>query len=807
MAHLLKSGMILDGRYRIDRMLGEGGFGITYAAENVRIGLKVAIKEFFWHDHSTRNIDESPCVSFLRAEDRESFQAQKDRFLKEARILRDFSSLAGIVHILDYFEENNTAYIVMEYVEGVTLNQYLAGHGGQMEAEAVLRRMLPVIDSLDQIHKSGVIHRDISPDNIMVTPEGELKIIDFGAARQILSDQTPMTAITKACYAPSEQYDKNGRQGPWTDVYALCATLYRCVTGAPPESAIQRMFLDELKAPSQLGIAIAPACEEVIMKGLQLRPEKRWQGMDELAKAVRDALPHPPPPPPPIPRGLIIGLLAGLLCVALALGIWGWRRYGETHKFRGIETERIRFEATEDTTAAEFAAVPEELRKRLEAFVEKDNYILTVNGDSILLTLPLSTFENREIWNVITEHFSKLVPEKGTYIRYEMKANWEDPAHSMIAGQNQVLPDALEGPAVMIRYNWDDSLTRGQRANLIVDFKTRLDTLGVPYAFGSAYGNDDSIMIRIGTDRMGEPVLNILGESYWPFDFTSLPNSSFDEVPDSYSVPLEIIKSDASPSGLLFCEQSDSSRESLKNYTQSMAEIGLDRIYLVDSERKPIAYTVVSAPITDGKLAFQDFCLKGLSSIGPDNGWLLEYYDTVVNKTKLPTKCSLNAVQYVDADGNISLEDVEIDYGITYTGDIDDAQALRNKLQSLEAKYGFTLKENDDFWLFLDLPLDDSLPENIAAKLPAILAVISDGARIFQKDVFIVVSEEQQDDKYIYSRSRFIISTSYEYDKNRFTNTCSMSVWGDVLEPWQESIERWWEEFDPSSYGIEKSKY
>ena len=104
------------------------------------------------------------------------------------------------------------------------------------------------------------------------------------AARQILSDQTPMTAITKACYAPSEQYDKNGRQGPWTDVYALCATLYRCVTGAPPESAIQRMFLDELKAPSQLGIAIAPACEEVIMKGLQLRPEKRWQSMDELAQ-------------------------------------------------------------------------------------------------------------------------------------------------------------------------------------------------------------------------------------------------------------------------------------------------------------------------------------------------------------------------------------------------------------------------------------------------------------------------------------------------------------------------------------------
>ena len=805
MQHLLKSGMILDGRYRIDHMLGEGGFGITYAAENIRIGLKVAIKEFFWHDHSTRNIDESPNVFFLHTEDKDSFQIQKDRFLKEARILRDFSNLTGIVHILDYFEENDTAYIVMEYVEGVTLSQYLADHGGQMETEALLHRMLPLIDSLDQIHRSGVIHRDISPDNIMVTPDGTLKIIDFGAARQVISEKTQYTAITKACYTPCEQYDANGHQGPWTDVYALCATFYTCICGSPPQGAIQRMFLDELKAPSDLEVTILPAYEAIIMKGLQLRPEKRWQSMDELAKAIRAALPEEKPPSTNH-RGLIIGLLAGLLCIAVAMGIWGWRRYDTTHKFRGIETEQIRFEATEDTTAAEFAAAPAELRNRLEGFVGKDNYLLTIDGDSMLLTLPLSAFENREIFDVILEHFSKLVPEKGTNIRYEMKANWEDPAHSMIAGQNQVLPEALEGPTIMAQYDWDDSLTRGQRANLIVDFKARLDSLGTPYAFGSAYGNDDSIMFRIGMDRIGDPVLNTIGESAYQLEFTALPDNSYESVPGSFNDSLEFIETESIPTGLRFSAQYDSSREDLQNYTQAMAECGLDKIYLIDKKRNPVAYTVFSAPISDGILSFQDFCLRNISSIESDNIWLLEYYDTVVNKTKLPATCSLTALQYIAADGSIPLEDMEIKYGIAYA-DTDTSQALREKLHLLEEKHGFTLKEGMDFWLFMDLPLDETLPENITAKLPALLADISDGQTIYPKKIYIIASEEKDDSQNIYLRSRFVIGTSYDSLEDRFENLISKHVWGDAIEPWRESIEQWWEEFDPSPYGIGKSQY
>ena len=821
MEHSLNSGMVLDGRYRIDRVLGEGGFGITYAAENIRIGLRVAIKEFFWHDHSTRDIAVSPCVSLSRAEDKAVFESQKERFLKEARILRDFSSLAGIVHIHDYFEENDTAYIVMEHVEGVTLGHYLADHGEQMDPEILLRRMLPLIDSLEQIHRSGVIHRDISPDNIMVTPSGDLKLIDFGAARQVRSNGPQLTTITKACYAPCEQYDKNGHQGAWTDVYALCATLYRCVTGAPPESALQRMFLDELKSPSQMGTDIAPAYEQIIMKGLQLQPEKRWQSMEELSKAIHAALPKPDPSPNPY--GLLIGLLACLLCVALALGIWGWRRYDATHKFRGIETEWIRFEATKDTTAAEFAAAPEELRKRLEAFVGKDNYILTVDGDSMLLTLPLSAFDGREIWDVIGEHFSKLVPDKGTLIRYEYKANWEDPAHSMIAGINQVKPEALEGPTVMLRYDWNDPLTRGQRANLIVDFKARVDSLGVPYAFGSAYGNDDSIMLRIGLDRVGEPVLNTIGKTDNDIlQFTALPQSSYDAL--NFNASMEFTERDGVPTGLRFSvtydsprvelagqtsmilkpQTVDSPREDLEGYTRRMTEHGLNVIYLIDKERNPIARMDISGPITDGALEFRDFYLEGISSIAPEHQWLLEYYDTVLNKTKLPDECSLSGVQYLDADGHVSLKGVESDYGLAYVKQ-DTCRALREKLQALEKEHDFVLKEDSRFWLFLNLPLDDSLPGKIAAKLPALLADISDGQQVFSKDIYIIASDEQSDDQSVSNRNRIVISTDYSPVENRFENKCSMIAWGDAIKPWRESIARWWEAFDLSPYGLEKS--
>ena len=300
--HILPKDTLLDERYQIESLLGEGGFGITYAARNIRLDSKVAIKELFWRNHCARDVSVSPKVELLRQEDDPVFQQQKERFLREARMIRDFSNRSDIARVLDYFEANDTAYIVMEYVEGETLGAYIAAHG-PLDAEDAFRRFLPLVKSLSFIHGSGVIHRDISPDNIMVQPDGSLKLIDFGAAREFTAMGGEMhSVIAKDSYAPPEQYDRNGNLGPWTDVYALCATIYTCITNQPPVSSMQRMFLDELRIPSELQPNMDGKYVAVVMRGLELSAAKRWQSMSELAKAMQDVLPAPlPPSPPPLP--------------------------------------------------------------------------------------------------------------------------------------------------------------------------------------------------------------------------------------------------------------------------------------------------------------------------------------------------------------------------------------------------------------------------------------------------------------------------------------------------------------------------
>lgn len=282
--HCLRKGTRLIGRYTIEKVLGQGGFGITYLGIDELHEKKVAIKEFFPQGIVTRNIEYEDAVTVTFVGEKDNYNKGKEKFLKEARIMARFSKDEGIVKAQDFFEINNTAYIVMEYLEGITLKQYLR-ENERIEPEELLELFVSLIESLDEIHSQGLIHRDISPDNIMVLLGGKIKLMDFGAARDYTDfGEKSLSLILKPGYAPPEQYQTHGVQGPWTDIYALCATMYKCLTGENPPDAIERVMDDNLKEISEFGIPVSKQMEETIIKGMSISARNRYQNIEEFCE-------------------------------------------------------------------------------------------------------------------------------------------------------------------------------------------------------------------------------------------------------------------------------------------------------------------------------------------------------------------------------------------------------------------------------------------------------------------------------------------------------------------------------------------
>ena len=282
--YCLRKGTRLIGRYTVEGVLGQGGFGITYLGMDELHKKKVAIKEFFPQGIVTRNIEYEDTVTVTLVGEKENYDKGKERFLKEAQTMAMFSKDKGIVKALDFFEINNTAYIVMEYLEGVTLKQYLR-ENKRIDAEDLVELLVPLIEALDEIHSQGLIHRDISPDNIMVLPDGRIKLMDFGAARDYTEfGEKSLSIVLKPGYAPPEQYQTHGVQGPWTDIYALCATMYKCITGENPPDAIDRLVDDHLKKISAFRITVSPQIEEAIIKGMSVAAKDRYQNVGDFCE-------------------------------------------------------------------------------------------------------------------------------------------------------------------------------------------------------------------------------------------------------------------------------------------------------------------------------------------------------------------------------------------------------------------------------------------------------------------------------------------------------------------------------------------
>ncbi len=275
-----------QNRYLIGKALGEGGFGITYLAWDLQQGIKVAVKEYFPSGYVTRIAGGNQVIINSKQNQAASNRGLK-RFVEEARALAKIKNLPGVVSVRDFFSANGTAYIVMEFLDGMSLKKYLQRKGGKLAVDEILTIMRPVMESLTQVHKTGLIHRDISPDNILITKYNEVKLIDFGAAKYSNPDGRSLSIVLKQGFAPPEQYDSHGEQGPWTDVYALGVTIYFAITGTlPPESIRIMMGKETLKRPSELGVNILPGVENGLMKALAVDKKKRYQDVQSMINGL-----------------------------------------------------------------------------------------------------------------------------------------------------------------------------------------------------------------------------------------------------------------------------------------------------------------------------------------------------------------------------------------------------------------------------------------------------------------------------------------------------------------------------------------
>ena len=256
---------IINGRYELRSEIRRGGFGVTWYGWDKNLDMPVAVKEFSDPDPENRS-----------------------KFLREARTLAQFSGCRGIVNVRDFLETQDKVYMVMEYLDGEDLSTYV-DKKGRLSFEETMRLLTPVMDVLGKLHKANMLHRDVSPDNIRLTSDGEVKLLDFGSVSNMTSENLTRTVTVKPGYAPIEQYSGAAEQGPWTDVYSLCATIYKCITGRKPADSLVRSFRDEVELPSALGVQISPDEEAALMQGFSVRPEDRFSNIDAFRAALKAA--------------------------------------------------------------------------------------------------------------------------------------------------------------------------------------------------------------------------------------------------------------------------------------------------------------------------------------------------------------------------------------------------------------------------------------------------------------------------------------------------------------------------------------
>ena len=367
--HQLPMGTLLQNQYLVGKVLGQGGFGITYIGWDQHLSIPVAIKEYFPSSVVQRHSQLGTKIWLANGEDSQLFQKHSSRFLKEARVLAQLSEISEIVHIQNYFSQNDTAYIVMEYVQGTTLKEHLKKLGRPMTEEEALSAMEPVLKALQKVHDHGLIHRDISPDNIMLPAGGGIKLIDFGTVRYVDdSGKSKSTeTVLKPGFAPMEQYNSRGNLGTWTDVYAICATFHYLLTGKVPQDVHVRLEEGEALLALREKVGISEWLIQALEEGMKIRSSERIQTIadlyDQLYNKHPETAPHSAAGPAGSPKKKfpVLAVLSLIAAVAAAIFLLSATRKDSAPAVPAEPTESRSIQQTEAETTAATEAEPVDL--------------------------------------------------------------------------------------------------------------------------------------------------------------------------------------------------------------------------------------------------------------------------------------------------------------------------------------------------------------------------------------------------------------------------------------------------------------
>ncbi len=396
----LKPGTVIKNKYVLGKSVGSGGFGVTYFAWDKALNRQVAIKEYMPSEFATRAFGQRS-ISIYGGDKREQYDSGLKKYVDEARRLAQLNKIDGIAQIYDYFEENATGYIVMEYVPGITFSKYLEENGGKISYEKAITLMLPIMAALEEVHKHDIIHRDISPDNILITPDEDVKLIDFGASRYATTAHSKsLSVILKPGYAPEEQYRSKGEQGPWSDVYAVGATLYRAITGIVPEDSMERKANDILKPIEKFRkLKVPQNISTAIMNALVSNHEYRYQNMAEFsddlisdAKVAKIVAPKEAESGFHIPKKLRITLIAALFTSVALAGFFIARSFFRDEEAIVLSSNYTAAEINAPDLVGQSIESAENIAKYLDISIvatEMRNSD-SVAADSVMIQTPLS---------------------------------------------------------------------------------------------------------------------------------------------------------------------------------------------------------------------------------------------------------------------------------------------------------------------------------------------------------------------------------------------------------------------------------